>query len=836
MEPMRHVRRLQRAAQAEVGAFWRSRPVDPEVVLYESFAGNGAACNPEAIWRELLAADDLRHLRHVWALDAAALHSIGPALRRAPRTTVVLRGSTAYLRHLSTAGTLINNATFPPSFSRRPGQRYLNTWHGTPLKRMGFDEPDGATASANTIRNFLQATHLLSQSPWMTERMYEGAYRLGGIATAEVLEVGYPRVDRQTAPDDVRLRRRLRRAGVRIGEEPIVLYAPTWRGERFADPEDTSAEMVALVDHVEAFLRRRGIAGTVLVKPHQVVAGRARREPRLADRLVPEDVPVNLLLGEASVLVSDYSSIVVDWLATGKPVVFAAEHDQEYETTRGLYLSDGWPGPRCTTGTEVAAAVADALREGVPAAYRAAYTQLQHRLVPLDDGHAAHRVVDVLFRGQEPVRGRTRTLAGDGRPKVLIHVGALRSNGITSAAVNLLPRLLDAGVDVTVTYNQTTRGPGVLNRERIDPRARQVQRVGGMNGSKLLHLHRRITERRASSTAHATSPGLRALWDAEWRRCFGDAHFDAVVDFSGYGPFWAELLLHAPGPVRRSIWLHNDMRAEFDREVDGKARMRRSLRFVAGLYPQYDRAVSVSSTLSAHNERTLRDIAPATYVSVPNAIDAERIRAMALLPVELAPWRASLLDRTDGSAWFVTVGRLSPEKNHARLLRAFASVHAEQRHTRLLVVGGGYLLPELRTLAATLGLGDAVVFTDALENPFPLVAAADCLVVSSDHEGQPMVILEAAVLGKPVVSTGFAAVADALPDGGGVHVTPLSDDGLADGLRAFLAGEVPPATIDVDAYGSAVTDAFLRTVLPTAPELPEPPVPVAPDQRRRGTP
>ncbi|WP_176491755.1 glycosyltransferase [Curtobacterium sp. 'Ferrero'] len=821
---VRHLRRVGRAARAEVGAFWRSRPVDADLVLYESFAGNGAAGNPEAIWRELLAADDQQHLRHVWALDAAALRTVGPVLRRARGTTVVLRGSNAYQRALATAGTLVNNATFPPSFSRRPEQRYLNTWHGTPLKRMGFDEPDGATASANTVRNLLAATHLLSQSPWMTETMYRRAYRLGGLATAEVLEVGYPRVDRQTGVDDARLRRHLRDSGVRIGTEPIVLYAPTWRGDRFADPEDRSAPMADLVDDVEAALRRRGIAATVLVKPHQVVARAARREPRLDGRLVPEDVPVNVLLGGAAVLVSDYSSIIVDWLATGKPVVLEADPDHGYEDTRGLYLSDGWPGPRCTTAAETAEAVAQALDGGIPTAHRDAYAAMRARLVPDDDGHAARRVVDVLFRDGVPDRGRVRTLTGDGRPSVLLHLGALRSNGITTAAVNLLPLLVDAGLDVTVTYDQAVRGAGVVNRARIDPRVRQLQRVGGMNGSKALHLGRRVAEHRAQARAHTDSPRLRGLWDEEWRRCFGGAHFDAVVDFSGYSPFWAELLLHAPGPVRRSIWLHNEMAAEVDREVDGKPRMRRSLRFVFGLYPQYDRAVSVSETLAVHNARSLAEYGSATHVAVPNAVAADRVRAAATAPVPPSPWRASLVDRVDGTTWFVAVGRLSPEKNHARLLRAFAVVHGEAPRTRLLVVGGGFLLPTLRALAVDLGIADVVVFTDAVDDAAPLVAAADCLVVSSDHEGQPMVILEAAALGKPVVTTAFASVADALP-GGGAHVVPVTDAGLVSGMRAFLDGRVAAPTVDVVAYDADVVQTFIRTVLPGRTEGRRPALP-----------
>lgn len=808
-------RRATRAAQAEIGAFWRSRPVLPDLVLYESFAGNGAGCNPRALYEELLHIDEQQHLQHVWALDGRAMRSAGPALRRNARTRTVLRGSADYLRYLATSGTLINNATFPPSFARRPEQRYLNTWHGTPLKRMGFDEPDGAAVSANVVRNFLQATHLLSQSPWMTEQMYRKAYRLDGIATAEVLEVGYPRVDRQLTESQAALRDRLRTAGVRVADEPIVLYAPTWRGDRFATPEDRSAAMADLVEAVEETLRARGIAATVLVHPHQLVAEQARAEPRLVQHLVPENIPSNVLLGSASVLVSDYSSIIVDWLVTGRPVVLAVDADHAYESTRGVYVTDGWPGPRCTTAAESAAAVADALTTGIASSDRAAYESMRRTLTPHDDGHAARRVVDALFRSHPTGGARTRALPGNDRPSLLMHLGSLSSNGITSAAVNLLPHLVDAGVDVTVTFNQRSTGPSVGNRARIDPRVRQVQRVGGMNGSKLLHLRRRRAERGSFTMAHATVPELRELWDAEWARCFGGAHFDAAVDFSGYSPFWAELFLHAPEPVRRSIWLHNDMRAEIDREVDGKARMRRSLRFVIGLYPQYDRAVSVSRALAEHNAQHLPELASTPSAWVANAIAANQIRVRAKDPIEPSPWQSSLVDRTDGTVWFVSVGRLSPEKNHSRLLRAFAIVHASRPDVRLLVVGGGFLLPALVDLASELGITEAVVFTGAVDNPFPLIAAADCLVVSSDHEGQPMVVLEAAVLGRSVVSTAFASVRDALPDSS-VLITPLSHEGLAEGMATFLDGGVPHATLDAVSYNAAVTDAFLRTVLGSA--------------------
>lgn len=823
--------RLRRAARAEWYARWRTVPLDRSLVVWESFGGNGAGCNPEAMHLAMTAAPDLVRYRHVWALDRAAMRTDGRRLRRMPRTRVVRRDGPAYWRALAVAGTVVNNATFPPQYARRDGQRYCNTWHGTPLKRMGFDEPDGAAVSANVLRNLLNATHLLSQSRWMTDTMYRGAYRLDGLFHGEVLEVGYPRSDRlRLNPDQDRaFRDRLRRSGVRIDDELVVLYAPTWRGERFSSPEDHSAEMADLVEVVQSRLDRAGARVRVLVKPHQAVAASARHEPRLRHRIVPNDVPANVALGAAAVLVSDWSSILVDWLGTGRPVVLATGDGRQYASTRGLYASIGadWPGERCADDAEVADAVARALTRGVLPEHRAAHAALRDRLVGADDGRATERVLDVLFRGATPGTashpGTRLDAAGPHRPNVLLHLGGMRDNGITAAALALLPRLADAGLDVTVTFPASHRSAQRANGARIDPRVRQLRRVGGMNGTKWAHLRRRASERRGVAFAHRLVPALRGLWDDEWRRCFGEARFDAVVDFSGYAPFWAQLLLHAPSPVSRAIWLHNDMAAETHRHVHGRARMRRGLETVIGLYPQFDAAVSVSAALADHNHGSLRDVAPAHYVSARNVVDAGLVLGSAAQPVadalrdavplgERAGWAApswsSSPGGADGTRWFVSVGRLSPEKNHDRLLRAFAAVHGDRPEARLLVLGDGWLRERLETLRDELGLTDVVVFAGAVRNPFAFMAAADWLVVSSDHEGQPMVVLEAATIGLPVVATAFDSVADVLP-GGGVHVTERSVEGLAGGLRAALDGRVGPAPFDVDAYDDAAVAEFL---------------------------
>ncbi len=823
------IRKLRRAAIAELRA-WASRgPVKPRTVLYESFAGNGALCNPEAIFRGLLRDRAFDDLKHVWVLDSLRAHrDIRREFAHARRVRFVRRGTAAYFHALATSGYLVNNATFPPEFSKRSGQTYLNTWHGTPLKLMGYDMPNGALESANTLKNFVAADWLLSQNPFMTERMYEGAYRLRGIFRGRILEAGYPRVDRQMLDQNEFLaaRDRLEQAGLRLGTRSLVLFAPTWRGDSFSNPDDDALE---LVDQAVKLQRLLGDGFAVALKTHQSVHAFAKSRPEFDGILVPNDLPTNLVLGVASTLVTDYSSIFFDQLAGNRPVVFFTPDAEDYGRSRGTYFPPGeLPGPVCATVSQVAAAILAHASGDVDLTARPAYRDWRERFASIDDGHATERVIDAVFRGRDGVPGIV-SLRDDPRTRIMLFLGGMRSNGITSSALNLLHAIDHERFDVSVIIGRPFGEQQLRNQEMIDPRVRQFHRIGGMNGNKAPHLRRRRAERRGSGDGHRESVSQSRLWDDEWKRCFGDAEFDAVADFSGYSAFWATLVLHSPGGIR-SIWLHNDMAAEEHRVIRGHARMARGLRAVFALYNQFDRLVSVSPSLSDVNVESLASsygIDADRFTWARNLVDDTRVfdgvgqslRELDGHPLDeftgapvVPAWVDELGDHR-GSRWFVSVGRFSTEKNQARLIRAFASVHAAQPEARLIVVGYGPLRDELQKLVETLGLERVAFIAGPYQNPFPILAAADCFVLSSDYEGQPMVLLEAAIVGLPIVSVAFRSVGDAL-DASQLEVVAQDDGALATGMLAFLEGRLRPARLDVASYTKLATDEFVEAVLP----------------------
>ncbi|MCU1536732.1 MAG: teichoic acid synthase, partial [Humibacillus sp.] len=597
----RVARKLGGAVPHELRAAARAQPVDAGVVLYESFAGSGLLCNPEAIFRALHADPDQQHLTHVWVLADPSAHAATVAeFEHDPRVRFVRRGSLAYHRALATAGLLVNNATFPPDWGKRPGQTYLNTWHGTPLKAMGYDESQGGWGARNVLRNLMMADYLLSTSAFMSEQMYEHAYRLTNIAPGEIVEVGYPRTDLQWAgPTEQELTRaRLRSAGVElIAGETLVLLAPTWKGESFHTPRNDAVELAGLVEELQTLLPP---AHRVLLKVHQQVAAHAMREPRLAGRLVPNDVPTNAVLAVTDVLVTDYSSIFFDFLGTGRPIVFHTPDRADYDGYRGCYLTpDELPGPQVDSAAELAGVVA-AAGTGAPldpaVTHGPRYAAARARFAPDDDGGATQRVLDLVVRGRREGLA-VRRVRHDGRRTLMLYLGGMMSNGITSSGLNLL-RTLDHGRwDVSVVVGSIDNDERRDNLGAIDPRARLFVRQGHPMMSKASWLTRRRLMR-----GHVEDIGAGALArvDAalaqEWRRIVGEARFDHVVDFSGYSPAWTFLLGHAPARTR-SVWQHNDLLADQLREVDGRRPHEANLRGVFSSYARFDHLVSVSDAL-----------------------------------------------------------------------------------------------------------------------------------------------------------------------------------------------------------------------------------------------
>ncbi|MDN3904210.1 CDP-glycerol glycerophosphotransferase family protein [Arthrobacter sp. YD2] len=384
-EPFR-LRILSPLGPEERGLYNRQRLVESyaattaplvSAVFFESFAGTSATDNVRAVCREIAAR--YPELRRYWSVaDSSVIVPAG--------CTPLIRFSKEWFRMLATAQYLINNNTFPVFFRKRPGQIYAQTWHGTPLKRIGFDTP--ATRVTPSYRRTLEREPqswdvLLAQSPYAAQTL-ASAFRYPG----PVITAGYPRND-PLLHEDAPARRMAIRSSLGIpASSMVLLYAPTWR-----DTARTRGDKFAVVNHLDIpeLGERLGRDYTFLFRGHHNVA--AQRGTNTGGALDVTAYPeITDLYLAADLLVTDYSSVMFDFAVTGKPIYLLAPDLDEYrDVIRGFYfdVTAERPGPLASTSAELASHIASRLARGYP--------DFARRYAPLDDGQATSRFVDSIF-------------------------------------------------------------------------------------------------------------------------------------------------------------------------------------------------------------------------------------------------------------------------------------------------------------------------------------------------------------------------------------------------------------------------------------------------------
>jgi glycosyltransferase involved in cell wall biosynthesis len=145
--------------------------------------------------------------------------------------------------------------------------------------------------------------------------------------------------------------------------------------------------------------------------------------------------------------------------------------------------------------------------------------------------------------------------------------------------------------------------------------------------------------------------------------------------------------------------------------------------------------------------------------------------------------------------FFLFAGRLEPVKNVGLLLRAFARASGAVPDLRLVVAGTGSLERDLKALADSLGLGQKVVFTGALEREAVngLLKKAEFVVLPSWTEGHPIILLEALVAGRWVLASNVPGNRDLVEPGrNGDLFAPDDEDQLAGLIVDLASGAGPP--------------------------------------------
>lgn len=353
-------------------------PVRPNWVLFESHMGKQYSDSPKYIYEEMLKMG--KKYKYIWSYENPELIEMpGPAIK-------VKKHSLRHFYYMNRSKYWVDNQGIAHLVKKKKEQTYVQTWHGTPLKRMGYDQKTLPT-DWELSRLRLQTDswdYFVSPNPYSTE-IFRRAFRYGG----EILETGYPRNDVLIQqPKDIAKKTR---GFFNISQERrVILFAPTFRDWDPNSFQKTLADILALSKKLDENT-------VVLLRLHYLLSDRISRlglPSNIINASSYQDIQELFLISD--VLITDYSSVMFDYALLKRPIILYTYDLVEYVTRRGTYfdLESRAPGPVCQTIDEVIAYLDEPkrLRD-----YDKALENFALQFGSIEDGKAARKVIDEVF-------------------------------------------------------------------------------------------------------------------------------------------------------------------------------------------------------------------------------------------------------------------------------------------------------------------------------------------------------------------------------------------------------------------------------------------------------
>ncbi len=357
-----------------------------DLAVFDAYRGRQYSCNPRGIY------DELRRrgtdLECVWVTENGQFG-------RPSGARTVLVGTREHYEALARARYVFGNWSQRDWFIKREDQTYVQCWHGTPLKKLGYDVkemPFKRTEGVDWMEYDVPQWDLLLAQNAFSVPLFRRAFRYGG----DVFQSGYPRNDILNSPHREEIAAAVRRRLGIPGHKRVVLYAPTWRDDFHHAIGKRAFSLELDLDQFRAALGRDHV---LLLRTHYLVTDRPKLRPGdcVMDVSVYPDISELFLI--CDVLVTDYSSSMFDFAVTGRPMVFFAYDLERYrDHVRGFYFDFDAeaPGPLLRTSREVVEALRDPA--ALDAGFRDARAAFTARYCPHDDGQAAARVLDRVLR------------------------------------------------------------------------------------------------------------------------------------------------------------------------------------------------------------------------------------------------------------------------------------------------------------------------------------------------------------------------------------------------------------------------------------------------------
>lgn len=365
-------------------------PIRDDWMMFECFFGKNYGDNPKGIY-EYMIRDHGGEFRYIWSMG-----SVKKGRRDIPgRHRTVKRQSIRYAYYVARCKYFVYNTKQPKWMKKRDGQVFLETWHGTPLKKLAFDMEDNFSAAPGYKKEIYGMTrgwdHLVSANKFSSE-----VFRRCFVYDGNMLEYGYPRNDILHRPDRDQLADSIKE---RLGipkDKKTILYAPTWRDDEFYAAGKYKFSLKLNLRMMKEVL---GDDYVILLRTHYYIADKLdvsglgsfainlSKYPDIADIYLISDI-----------CITDYSSVFFDYANLRRPMLFYTyDLDNYRDILRGFYfdMESTVPGPLLFTTEQVIEAIEHI--DEISERFADRYDEFYDRFCGWEDGHASENIAKEVF-------------------------------------------------------------------------------------------------------------------------------------------------------------------------------------------------------------------------------------------------------------------------------------------------------------------------------------------------------------------------------------------------------------------------------------------------------
>ncbi len=391
-DTFKHRPRIQKRIQRGRLLFYKMlnklAPMSKKMVIFQSFHGKSYSCSPRAIYEQML--EENRPYKYIWVLNN--LNDIIPG-----KAKIVRPHSFKYYYYMARAKYFISNGNFPDFLEKRKKAIHLQTWHGTPLKKLGFDiDPDSPSYAENTSPALMKRNarwdYLIGPNKY-TSDILKRAFKFD----KQMLDVGYPRNDlfykQERADKALTIKQKLNIPA----DKKVILYAPTWRDYDFHSGNQHKPYEFKF--SLDKFIEEFGDEYVLLLRLHYRDAARIKLKG--LDNFVYNvssynDIQELYLISD--ILMTDYSSVMFDYANLDRPMIFFAYDINRYGSQiRGFYMNfqKEAPGPIVRTERELF----DTLKnmDIIAPAFKEKYEKFKEEFCHWEKGQSSKEVIQAVF-------------------------------------------------------------------------------------------------------------------------------------------------------------------------------------------------------------------------------------------------------------------------------------------------------------------------------------------------------------------------------------------------------------------------------------------------------